>query len=740
VGRSEEKRVLQSSDHDVVGVRPVSSRSCPAAAIIAALAGVLLLTGRAGAAPANGRPAATRAASDSPRMLAHTFMFIAAGPLKSVSVAGSFNGWNKDANPLQADPVGRTWRTTLTLPAGKHQYKFVENGDTWIPDPRGRSESDGNGNTNSVLLLLPSDYAQPARPDDGVIARSALFHEGRLPYVNYDRGALTLSLRARPGDLQAVTLLANGKRYAMHPLTGDELYVRYSASVPWDRKTDLSYVFELKDGPRTARFGANGLAPTTAPFALSAKEFRPFVVPNWVEKSVIYQIFPDRFADGDKRNDPSDVVAWDAVPTYSNRFGGDAAGVKQHLDYLANLGISAVYFNPVFASPSNHRYDTTDYKRIDPQFGTNAEFADLTRAMDRRGIRTVMDFAFNHTATNFAEFADIRKNGAASRYKDWYFVHSYPIQFDPKPNYEAWWGFSSMPKLNVLNPDTRNYLLGVADFWEQEIPLGGMRLDAANEVDMRFWRTLRTRIKAAHPETWILGEVWGDGSPWLGGDQWDSVMDYPFREACIGFIADGKTRPTDFTNRLMSVYSGYAPQVSRNLMNLLSSHDTPRFLTLCKDDERLARLAADIQFTWAGTPSIYYGEELGMQGGADPADRGGMRWDLATAANPMLAHYRSLIAARNRYAALQSGDPQILMTDDAADTLAYARILGPSAAVVVINRSNEPRSVVVPLPADLRQRKGELTDVLSARKLTVEAGQTQLTVAVAPLSAMILAR
>ena len=530
------------------------------------------------------------------------------------------------------DADGRTWRLTLNLPYGRQTYKFVlsgSSGETWIADPQAKTVRDPDGNTNSLLTLLPTDYARPARPDDGMIAASALLHEpSDISYLNYDRGALRFALRARPNDLRGVTLVVNGKPIPMEPATAegarsdaDDLYTRYIAHVPWDRKSDLSYTFALADSARTAAFGADGLAPAGAkatPFTLRAKTFQPFVVPAWVEKSVIYQIFPDRFADGDRRNDPPDVVAWDTKPTYNNRFGGDTAGVREHLDYLSGLGVSAVYFNPVFASPSNHRYDTSDYKKVDPQFGTNAEFADLTRAMKARGIRTVMDFAFNHTATDFSAFTDVRQKGAASPYKDWYFVHSFPVHGGEKPNYDAWYGYESMPKLNVLNPSTRDYLLGVADYWEGEIPLGGMRLDAANEVNPRFWRLLRAQVKTAHPDTWIVGEVWGDGTPWLGGDQWDSVMDYPFRDACLRFFAQGTMKPTEFTGSLMTLYSRYAPQVSRNLMNLLSSHDTPRFLTLCKSDAPVDKLAVAVQLTWAGTPSIYYGEELGMEGRQGP--------------------------------------------------------------------------------------------------------------------------
>jgi glycosidase len=671
----------------------------------------------------------------------HSFVYAADKPLKSVHVAGTFNNWDKGASPMRADADGKTWRLELPLPYGRHQYKFVLDGATWVTDPAVKSADDGNGNVNSVLLLLLADYKRPARPDDGVTATSALLHETRIPYRNYDRGSLTLSLRVRPGDISAVQVVANGTRFPMLPAAsgGDELYTRYVAHFPWDRRGDLAYTFELTDGERVSRYGPDGLAGAAAkPFVLKAKEFQPFIVPAWVEKSVFYQIFPDRFDNGNKANDPPDVRPWDAKPEWFNRFGGDVAGVRRHLDHLSGLGVSAVYFNPVFQSPSNHRYDAEDFKKIDAQFGTNAEFAGLTRELQKRGIRTVMDFVFNHTATTFAPFADIRQKGEASAYKDWYFIHSYPVRVEQNPNYAAWFGFASMPKLNVLHPPTRDFLLGLVDYWDKEVPLAGMRLDVANEVDPRFWRALRERAKKRDPQMWIVGEVWGDGSPWLGGDQWDSVMNYQFRDACLRFFAEGKTKPSEFVNRLMAVHEGYAPQVSRNLMNLLSSHDTPRFLTVCKGDADLHRLAATVQFTWVGAPSVYYGEEVGMEGGPDPDNRRGMRWDLAKEDNPMLRFYKRLLMVRNASPALQSGNPTMLFADDAAGTLAYSRVLGDDVAVVALNRSNEARPVRIPLPDALRRKGVDLVEALSARKITVGAGDTSLSLTLPAKSAVIL--
>jgi glycosidase len=671
----------------------------------------------------------------------HSFVFRADRKLNSVNVAGTFNNWNKDANPMSVDADGLTWRLTMPLSPGSHQYKFVLNGDNWIPDPQvKRNFTDASGNVNSLLLVAPADYLHPAKVNDGHITRSALRHQQSLPFMNYDRGKLTLSMRTRSNDLREVRLQLGTRQIPMKLLQSDELYSLYRTEISWDRKTDLTYRFDLVDGSRVQQFGTNGLAASGMPFHLNAKTFEPYLVPDWVERTVFYQIFPDRFENGDKSNDPKDVQKWDAKPEWFNRFGGDVAGVRQHVSYLQELGISGVYFNPIFKSPSNHRYDATDFKLIDPEFGSNAEFAALTRDLHQRGIRTVLDFVFNHTATNFAPFLDIREKGEASKYKDWFFIKSYPVKVADPPNYVAWFNYPSMPKLNLMNPETSNYMLDLVDFWHREIPLAGLRLDVADEVDIRFWRQLRTRVKGLDPQMWIVGERWSDASPWLQGDQWDSAMNYPFLFANIEYFAEGKTSATQFSNRLMEIYNLYPPQVSRNMLNLLSSHDRPRFLTVAGNNAKLHQLAAIVQFTWVGAPSIYYGEELAMEGGGDPDNRRGMRWDKATPDNLMLRFYKQLIAIRTKSRVLQSGDPAILLSDDATKTIAYSRTLDDEVAIVALNRSDKIQTVTIPLPQNaalLKARRDGFSDALSGKSFPV-GNATILTLQLAPLSSAIL--
>ena len=673
-----------------------------------------------------------------------TFTYVADKTLKSVNLAGTFNNWNASATPMKVGADGRTWTTTLPLPYGRVQYKFVLNGETWTIDPKGKTVDDGNGHQNSELLVLPEDYAVPAKPNDGIIAASAVRHTSAIPDLNLDRGRLAFRLHVRPNDVARVSILVGPKAYAMTRLGGDELSEVYETSIPYRKRTNLAYFFLLKEQDGLHPYGADGLKnPGEKPKAFTTAGFRPFVVPSWPERGIVYQLFPDRFANGDKGNDLPGTRPWnEEFLRFDTRLGGDVAGIRKHLGYLEGLGIGTVYFTPVFDSPSYHRYDARSFVKVAPDFGTNADFSLLTKQMRARGIRTVMDFAFNHTANDGPWFNDLRKKGAASKYKDFYFPKSYPIEVGPNPNYEAWYGFPSMPKLNQGNPAVRAASIAAVDYWRQNASLAGVRLDVANEVDPTLWRELRRHEKALSPDFWIVGENWGDGTPWLGGDQWDSQMGYQFRDAALGFFPDGKTTAKQFADRLMATYAMYPPQVSRNLMTLIGSHDTPRFLSLCKGDGALMRLAATVQLAWPGAPMIYYGDELGMTGGPDPLNRKGMAWGTATGDNTMLRFYKRMIAVRNANPALQSGDPAILMTDDAKRCLAFSRTL-PSVArqssidnrqsIVALNRSAARQKISLPLPTPLRDKA--LLDALSGRRY---APGSTLSLNLGPKTAVVL--
>ncbi|MBN8691121.1 MAG: alpha amylase N-terminal ig-like domain-containing protein [Armatimonadetes bacterium] len=669
--------------------------------------------------------------------VAHRFEFTTTEDLKAVSVAGEFNNWNKDANPMTKAAGTKNWSATVNLSPGSYQYKFVLNGERWVTDPKAfRNVDDGNGNTNSLLLIVPEDYTKyPAKIGDGLITPSAVTHIQEVPNLNFDQGKLTVTLTARTGDVQSLQVDLGGKLIPMRKIGSNDLRETYRATLPWDRKSNLNYFFVLTDGSKTSYFGPKGLSSTNkTPFSLDAMKFKPFEVPSWVEGTVFYQIFPDRFDNGSKENDPKNLTKWVDKPTYDNRYGGDVAGVNRRTEYLKAIGVNGVYFNPVMFAPSNHRYDPSDFYRVDPEFGTNAEFIKMTHELDRQGIRVVLDQIFDHVGVTFPPFADVLRFQEKSRFKDWFFITGYPVEVKPNPNYVGWWGTEWMPKINLANKDAYNYLMESVDFWMAQAKLSGWRLDVANEPPQWFWQDFRKRVKGHNPNAWIVGEVWYDANPWLKGDQWDASMNYPFRDVVIQYVAKGSTKPTQFVNNLMRVYGLYAPQVSRNQLNLISSHDTPRFLHEAGNDRKLQALGAVVQFTWPGAPSVYYGEEIGMEGAQDPDNRRAMRWDMVGPKNELLSLYSKLIAVRKGASVLHNGEPVIFNQFDNENVATYGRVSGQDLAVVVINRSSKQFKGAVQLGAANKNRV--LVDVLTGKTFTADS-QGRLTVTLEPVSALV---
>lgn len=661
-------------------------------------------------------------------LVRYEFVFMADKEVMRVNVAGTFNGWNKEADPMVRDLDSNIWRRKVLLPMGEHQYKFVLNGDEWIMDPKNeRRMTDGGGNENSVLFVWPADFDGSAVAGDGKISFSVLSHSGNFSDLSYDRGEVVFRFRLRSGDAESVALNLDGKEYPMDVLTqGEQIEVR-EARVPADGLSNVNYTFTIRDGALKHEVFAPfpKASGEKRKFFTSVDLLRQFQVPSWVERSVFYQIFPDRFANGDRSNDPADVTAWDGVPTYGNFMGGDAAGIQAKILYLRELGINAIYFNPVFASRDNHRYATTDYKRIDPKIGTNREFASLTRSLKSNGIRTVLDGVFNHTGVDFPAFVDLLNLQERSRYKDWFFVKEYPIKVESNPKYEGWAGHEWMPKLNILNSEVTDYALGVLDFWEKEASIDGWRLDVANEVPMEFWRKFRTHLKSVSTDRWILGENWGDSSAWLNGDQWDSAMNYPFRTAVLRFVATEESSPSEFVSSLMEAYCYTSPAVARNMLNLVGSHDTPRIATLGKHGGESARLAAIALLTWVGTPCVYYGDEIGMEGGVDPENRRGMEWDMKGDPFRINEVYRKLIKTRLASDALMVGDPVVVMTDDQRGIVVYGRRAKGESALIVLNRSGEAQTVRVSVPNGLVEGlTGSLVEALSDKTLALGPNQT----------------
>lgn len=421
--------------------------------------------------------------------------------------------------------------------------------------------------------------------------------------------------------------------------------------------------------------------------------------PTWVRDAVFYQIFPDRFARSDRAVKPTNLEPWDSPPTIRGFKGGDLFGVSERLDYLEDLGINAIYFNPIFQSAANHRYHTHDYYRVDPILGGDRAFRELLDAAHARGIRIVLDGVFNHASRGFLQFNHLLENGRKSPYLDWFRVNGFPLNAynGGEPNYESWWNNRELPKLNTDNPKVRDFLYGVVEYWIER-GIDGWRLDVPLEIKTPgFWEEFRQRVKRLNSEAYILAEIWDDATPWLQGEHFDAVMNYPFNRACLGFFGgralDTQARPGGFSldrldapafaRAVSNLLNWYSWDVTQSQLNLLSSHDESRFLTLVNGDTRRLQLATLFQMTFPGAPSIYYGDEIGMEGGPDPDCRRAFSWDEQRWNKDLRSAFRRYIALRTAHPALRRGHYVTLHAS--GKIYAFTRQTEEETVIVVFN-------------------------------------------------------
>ncbi len=467
----------------------------------------------------------------------------------------------------------------------------------------------------------------------------------------------------------------------------------------------------------------------------------PHDVPDWARGALIYQIFPERFANGDPSLDPPDAEPWGSPPHWLKFQGGDLPGLRDRADHLAGLGVDAVYLNPIFRAPSTHKYDTVDYYEVDPAFGGNAAFAELIETLHQRDIRVILDASFNHCHPRFFAFADIVARGRASQYWDWFVVDEEGPRIVTRPHlvtdggwgnpeeyerylerlaeesaipteaatddgpvvettYEAWYGVPTLPRINLANPETRRYFLDVAAHWLREYEVDGWRMDVTRYVDFDFWTEFRIAARAARPDAYLLAEVMGDAGPWLQGDRFDAAMNYTFRDLCLDYFATGASSTDEFLDGYVRLLAHYSPTVTAVSQNLLGSHDTPRVLTEAEGRaERLVPMFL-FQLTAPGAPGIYYGDEVGMAGGNDPGCRGAFPWhDPDSWDHTLLKTVRALGTLRRGHPALRRGGWQLAWHDN--DGFAFTRRAGEERLLVMINRG-EPRARVV-IPAETRR-------------------------------------
>jgi glycosidase len=559
-------------------------------------------------------------------------------------------------------------------------------------------------------------------------------------------GRVELRLLAEPGLSDVVLIYADDTAQdhgvPMEPALATREASQCHRFVCWQATIDpagrhLRYSFALKDRhSRPVYYCRRGICHETEPFDrwhIDLENVVPFTTPGWMHGALVYQIFPERFAIGDPGKVTPATVPWGLAPHWFEHQGGDLAGVFDRLDYLQDLRVEVIYLNPIFTSPSNHKYDTVDYYNVDPAFGGNEALRELVAALHHRDMRIILDVSFNHCHPRFFAFQDVIRQGGASSYCDWFTIHRFPVEIGYRPArlsgywqdlfadaderigvpvrvldetgqdepafelpYAAWHGAANMPKLNLSNPDTRRYFLDVAAYWLREYEIDGWRLDVARHVEADFWRDFRRVTKALRPDCYLLSEIWGDASPWLQGDQLDATMSYSLRDLLVAYLARGTISTAEMVDGLLRLLSRYAPQVTAVSYNLISSHDTERFLTICDGDVTRLKLALLLQLTLPGAPGIFYGDEIGLEGGPEPDCRRAFPWDQPdTWRREVLEMVRALARLRYTCPALRRGDFYLVWQDQEA--FAFLRRFADQRALVVVNRGPAVERLLLPV-------------------------------------------
>lgn len=512
-----------------------------------------------------------------------------------------------------------------------------------------------------------------------MIKRDAILHQ---PMSNFshaiDEKRLVFRLRAARGNLSCCQLFYGDTACRVNPVVFSSVEMERVASTDlfdWFEVTLTSpyrrvcYYFELTSGEETLLYYGdlfyNYVASERSEYYKLPYNRREDIadVPDWLKHAVIYNIFPDSFASGKREisNIPCDrSLAGNLV---RGKRGGTISGIRDNLDYIADLGFTCIYLNPIFAAGEYHKYDLLDYYQIDPCFGTNEDFRALVNECHARGMKILIDGVFNHCGWNFFAFQDVVEKGQASKYVDWFYELKFPVvrpeTGDEIPKYECFAYERLMPKLNTGNPEVRDYFQNVGVHWIEEYDIDGWRLDVADEVDHRFWMDFCRAVKAAKPDAAIIGEVWQSAPFWLDGRMFDSTMNYDMMKHCKRFFARGDISAAAFDARVSDMRMRYRKNLLYGQLNLLDSHDVPRFLSICGEDARRYRLAMLFLLTFPGAPSIFYGDEQGITGLREDDYRAPMRFDETA----LTAFFRAAIALRNANTCLRTGEFRTIQTE-----------------------------------------------------------------------------
>lgn len=581
---------------------------------------------------------------------------------------------------------------------------------------------------------------------------SSIIHEPKsaLSYA-YDKETLHIRLKAAKGDVKKVELLAvdpfnwiprnDGtliydfdKDSVVHIfMEKEQVTEEYDCwfaeikNIKWMR---TKYCFIVENEREKYIIGSHDRIPYTDDPGVLYNLFNyfnyPYIneedlykAPDWISDTIWYQIFPERFRNGTP-GDGRKVLPWgsDVMDGKDKKFGGNLQGIIEKLDYIKEMGFNGIYLNPIFEAPSSHKYDTTDYFKIDPEFGDNEIFGKLVEEAHKRGIKVMLDAVFNHCGFLHPFWQDVVKHGKESKYYDCFYIlnpekplvygelkHGIPGEAPREHlNYRTFAYTQTMPKWNTGNPIVREYLIKVGCYWIENYHIDGWRLDVSNEVSHDFWREFRKAIKAVDPGVYLLGENWDYSYPWLQGDQFDAVMNYGYQLSVSDFFRPekaGAPRYTakDFQYAIGKLLTDYPRHVTRNLFNLLESHDTERFLDVVDGNMEIAKLAYLLLFTFPGTPCVYYGSEIGM-GGGEHSNRQCMIWEEDKQNKEMLHFIDKLIRLRKKYDSFKSEEIKWLAADSESNTLIYRKESASERLYILLH--NNSQECILTLPDEMR--------------------------------------
>ncbi len=488
------------------------------------------------------------------------------------------------------------------------------------------------------------------------IDRAAICH---IPLSNYafvsTETRISIRIRCAKNNLKSCVLYYGDRAFNASPvlfqpmdmkkIASDEFYDYYDATFesPYTR---VCYYFKLSTDEEWIYYYADQFVDYLPDLYIDGKivEGRseyyqyPFILrneiadaPKWFKNASVYNIFPDSFAStkGTISCEPSQVKLPNGQISHS-RNGGNLRGIIENIDYIYNMGFSCIYLNPIFVAGEWHKYDIIDYFNIDPCMGTNEEFSELVSKLHARGMKIIIDGVFNHCSWYFKAFDDVVKNGEASEYADWFYELKYPVRRPVQGellDYACFAYEPKMPKLNTSNVKVQKYFAEVGKYWIEKYDIDGWRLDVANEIDRDFWRLFRRTITEVKKDVVMIGEVWENSQTWLRGDAFHSTMNYDFRKHCRDFFALDRIDSEGFANNISDMLLRYPTNISYAQLNLLDSHDVPRFLSLCDGNIDKWKLAFICLIMMPGVPSMFYGDEVCIEGVTESEYRTPMRWN-----------------------------------------------------------------------------------------------------------------